>query len=57
MAPHLRDLLLGMAATPEVQGGEFEASGDDVDMGKELAEKLSTVPGIAMGDPVKCLAL
>ena len=46
-----------MAATPEVQGGEFEASGDDVDMGKELAEKLSTVPGIAMGDPVKCLAL
>ena len=44
-----------MAATPEVQGGLFEASGDDVDMGKELAEKLSTVPGITMGDPVQCL--
>ena len=46
-----------MAATPEVQGGKFEASGDDVDMGKELAEELCTVPGIAMGDPVRCLAL
>ena len=46
-----------MAATPEVQGGLFEASGDDVDMGKELAEKLSTlptVPGIAIGDSVQC---
>ena len=41
-----------MAATPEVQGGKFEASGDDVVMGKELAEELCTVPGIAMGDPV-----
>ena len=46
-----------MATTPEVQGGEFESSDDEVDMGKELAKKLCTVPGIAMGDPVRCLAL
>ena len=51
MAPHLRDLLLGMAPPPEVQGGRIETSGCEVVVGNDPAGELRTVPGSGLGDP------